>query len=125
MAMHAVLTPQHLNRLGLLTDYDLINKEVDMLLLFKQALTKIPEIAFSLIVDKYRWDIFKNLIKPNEYNKAYWMLNEQIRGVSAPSYRSDDYFDAGGKFHIPDNTPYIRFLFAFFITFSFDLTLFF
>lgn len=108
--MHAVFTPQHLNRLGLLSDKDLTNTNIDLLLLFKQALAKIPEIAFALIVDKYRWDIFKNRIKPDNYNKMYWILNEKFRGITSPEYRSDEYFDAGAKFHIPDNTPYIRFV---------------
>lgn len=106
--MHAALTPQHLNRLGLLTDSDLVDERVDMLLLFKQVLAKIPEIPFALIVDKYRWDIFRKRIKPEDYNRAYWDLNEKLRGVVPPSHRSEQYFDASAKFHIPDNTPYIR-----------------
>lgn len=107
--MHAILTPQHLNRLGLLNDDELNNSQIDMFLLLKQALTKIPEIPFALLIDTYRWNIFRNNIKPIDYNKIYWMLNEELRGIMPPFNRDDNqYFDAGGKFHIPDNTPYIR-----------------
>lgn len=106
--MHAVMTPQHLNRLGLLSDADLLDEDINLHLLLEQALTKIPEIPFALIVDKYRWDIFNKIITERDYNKAYWMLNEKIRGITAPDYRGEEYFDAAAKFHIPDNTPYIR-----------------
>lgn len=106
--MNAAITPQHLNRLGLLKDEELINSKIDMFMLLKQALFKIPEIPFALIIDKYRWDIFKKRIMPYEYNKSYWMLNIKFRGIMPPSDRDEQYFDAGGKFHIPDNTPYIR-----------------
>lgn len=106
--MHAVLTPQHLNRLGLLNDDEINNPKIELFLLLKQALSKIPEIPFALLIDTYRWNIFRNKIKPKDYNKIYWMLNEELRGIVPPNYRGEEYFDAGGKFHIPDNTPYIR-----------------
>lgn len=106
--MHGVLTPLHLQRLGLISDDDLSNPDVEMLILLQQALSKIPEIPFSLILDKYRWDIFAGKIEYNEYNKMYWNYNLKIRGISPPEQRDDEFFDAGAKFHIPDNTPYIR-----------------
>ncbi|KAF2889682.1 hypothetical protein ILUMI_16491, partial [Ignelater luminosus] len=106
--MHAVMVPQHLYRLGLLTDKNLLDKSLDQFLLLQQVLTKIPEIPFSLIIDKYRWDIFNGKLKPDMYNKVYWELNRKIRGVTWPEYRGEEYFDVGGKFHISDNTPYIR-----------------
>lgn len=106
--MHGVQTPQHLERLGLITDDDLIDPAVELYILFQQALARIPEIPFSLLIDKYRWDVFEGKINYNEYNKKYWDLNLKIRGVVPPEARSEEYFDAGAKFHIPDNTPYIR-----------------
>lgn len=109
--MHGVLTPLHLQRLGIISDDDLSNPHVEMLILLQQALSKIPEIPFSLMLDKYRWDIFAGKIQYHEYNKKYWSYNLNIRGISPPEPRGDDeLFDAGAKFHIPDNTPYIRFV---------------
>lgn len=107
--MHGVMTPQHLHRLSLLTDNQLLDNTTDLHLLFYQALSKIPEIPFSLIVDKYRWDIFKNSIPDSQWNDYYWHLNLKYRGITPPDPRPKEFFDAGGKFHIADNTPYIRY----------------
>lgn len=106
--MNGVLTPQHLQRLGLISDEELADPVSELYILFKQALAKIPEIAFALVVDKYRWDIFRGAIKYEDYNKKYWKLSGEIRGVIPPEDRGEEFFDAGAKFHIPDNTPYIR-----------------
>lgn len=107
--MHGVSSPQHLERLGLITDEELRDQSVEMYILLQQALAKIPEIPYSLLIDKYRWDIFKGKISINEYNRKFWELNLNIRGIIPPETRNEEYFDAGAKFHIPDNTPYIRY----------------
>lgn len=111
--MHAVITPQHLERLGLITDKELNDPAVELYILLQQALAKIPEIPYSLLIDKYRWDIFKGKITADEYNRKYWELNLKLRGIVAPEARNEEYFDAGAKFHIPDNTPYVRYGFKF------------
>lgn len=102
------MTPQHLNRIGILKDKELYNPDVETFLLFKQALNKIPELPFALVVDKYRWDIFRETIGYNNFNRAYWKMNLKYRGVVPPEDRDEDNFDAGAKFHVPDNTPYTR-----------------
>ncbi|XP_063904994.1 angiotensin-converting enzyme-like [Zophobas morio] len=107
--MHGVMTPQHLHRLSLLTDNQLIDNNTELYLLFYQALSKIPEIPFSLIIDKYRWEIFRDNVPYDKWNEYYWHLNKKYRGIVPPENRSGRYFDAGAKFHIPDNTPYIRY----------------
>lgn len=103
------MSPQHLHRLGIITDEELFSKSFDQFLLLKQALTKLPEIPFSLVMDKYRWDIFHGKITEDKLNSAYWKMSEKIRGVIAPEQRGEEFFDAAGKFHISDNTPYIRY----------------
>lgn len=107
--MHGVMTPQHLHRLHLLTDEQLLDNNTSLYLLFYQALSKIPEIPFSLILDKYRWDLFKGILSSDQWNDYYWYLTEKYRGLKPPEHRDSQYFDAGAKFHIPDNTPYIRY----------------
>lgn len=160
--MYGVLTPQHLNRLGLINDSLLYttnyqptdkrdkdenankdakderkrefvkevleeklkeaqillkDKEIpklfedkdvttDTILLLKQALNKLPQIPFSLAIDEYRWKYFEGNLR--EVNKEFWTLVEELQGVAAPGERGEEYFDAGAKFHVPDNTPYIR-----------------
>ncbi|KAI4466979.1 angiotensin-converting enzyme [Holotrichia oblita] len=106
--MDAAMSPQHLHRLGIITDKELFSNSFDQFLLLKQALTKLPEIPFSLVMDKYRWDIFRGKITGDKLNSAYWKMSERIRGVVAPEQRGEEFFDAAGKFHISDNTPYIR-----------------
>ena len=32
-----------------------------------------------------------------------------LEGVSPPVVRNNEDFDAGSKFHVPNNTPYIRY----------------
>ncbi|KAK5648668.1 hypothetical protein RI129_003560 [Pyrocoelia pectoralis] len=113
--MNGVMVPQHLYRLGLITDEQLFNNGLGDFLLLQQALSKIPELPYSLTIDKYRWDIFKGKIEPKDYNKEFWDLNYKIRGVIPPQPRDEKYFDAGAKFHIPDNTPYIRYFLAGFL----------
>ncbi|XP_024945394.1 angiotensin-converting enzyme [Cephus cinctus] len=104
--MYGVLTPQHMQRLGLANDSALSN---DLPLLLKQALGKLPQMPHALIMDKWRWDVFSGKIKDSLYNKAWWELNKKYLGIEPPVARNDDSFDPAAKFHITDNTPYIRY----------------
>lgn len=114
--MLGVLAPQHLYRLGLITDEQIVNNNYfSEILLFYTALSKIPQIPFGLMLDQYRWDIFSGRIKEREYNKIFWKMSEEIRGIQAPTTREEEYFDAGAKFHVADNTPYIRYKHIFII----------
>ncbi|XP_045461573.1 angiotensin-converting enzyme-like [Harmonia axyridis] len=107
--MHGVMTPQHLHRISLLKDEELFDSNTDFALNLLQALEKIPEIPFALLIDKYRWKIFRGEIPKQKLNTAYWEMNRLYRGVVPPEHRGEDFFDAGAKFHIPDGTPYIRY----------------
>lgn len=102
------MVPQHLERLGLISSKQFFDTNLDNFLLLQQALAKIPQIPYALLIDQYRWDIFKGNIKPESYNEAFWYMNKKLRGIAPPEERSEYYFDAGAKFHVPDNTPYIR-----------------
>lgn len=110
-AMTGVMTPSHLFRLGLISEERLYNESWDMVLLLRQALSKIPQIPYGLMVDYYRWNIFNGRIDERDYNLAFWELNEILRGIKTPGSSKRDesyYFDAAAKFHVADNTPYIR-----------------
>ncbi|GLV39683.1 Angiotensin converting enzyme [Carabus blaptoides fortunei] len=110
--MTGVMVPQHLHRLGLLSDRQLLDKQLDTVLLVQEALAKIPQIPYALLIDSYRWDIFNGKIKLNFYNEAFWKLSKTLRGILPPEPRGEQYFDAGAKFHVSDNTPYIRYFFS-------------
>ena len=66
-------------------------------------------MPFALIMDKWRWAIYAGEITQKEYNLKWWQLREKYQGIKAPVERSADGFDAGHKYHIPENVPYIRY----------------
>lgn len=72
------------------------------------ALNKIPQLAFGLIMDKWRWGVMNGSIPYKKYNSAWWALHEKYLGVAPPTVRTEDDFDPAAKSHILDNTPYIR-----------------
>ncbi|XP_011486222.1 angiotensin-converting enzyme-like [Oryzias latipes] len=41
------------------------------------------------------------------------------RGICPPTKRSEEHFDPGAKYHIPGNTPYIRYFVSFILQFQF------
>ncbi|PNF34382.1 hypothetical protein B7P43_G14533 [Cryptotermes secundus] len=104
--MYGVVAPQHLQRLGLIND---TSQDNDLVLLLRQALFKLPQLPFGLLVDKWRWSVFRGDTPPEQYNIDWWELKRHYQGIVPPIPRADDDFDPAAKFHIPDNTPYIRY----------------
>lgn len=72
------------------------------------GLDKITFLPFGLIMDLFRWNVFKGIIKKENYNYEWWKLREQYQGVQAPVTRSELDFDPGSKYHTVGNIPYIR-----------------
>ncbi len=104
------ITPQYLKQVGL---SDTIPPEAaDIPLLLRTAMDKVAFLPFALVVDKWRWEVFAGEVKPGDYNKAWWELREKYQGVAPPVDRTEADFDAGAKYHIPSNTPYIRYFLA-------------
>lgn len=99
---------------------------------------KLPLIPFSFVIDKWRWELFRGDTATSNVNKRWWQLRSvggkefslqrdrksytiftkndsrnllsraKYQGVTAPVERTEHDFDPGAKYHIPDNTPYIR-----------------
>lgn len=88
---------------------------IDMIILLKQALNKLPQIPFALVIDEYRWKYFEGTLERD--NEEFWNITEELQGVTSPGKRGEEYFDVGAKFHVPDNTPFIRYLFLLQINF--------
>lgn len=110
----SVVVPHHLAKIGLLPGHmNSTAKEVDDSALINYqmqvALSKISILPWALLVDKWRWAVFDGTVGPDQYNKAWWDLVQKYQGVKSPVQRADDGFDAGSKFHIPNNTPYARY----------------
>ena len=84
--------------------------ETDLNFLMNQALNKIAFLPFGYLVDKWRWSVLRGEVTAEQYNPSWWKLRCQLQGLSPPdpSNFDPDGFDAGAKFHVPANVPYIR-----------------
>lgn len=49
----------------------------------------------------------------------HFYFREQYQKVRSPVQRNKDHFDAGGKFHVPDDYPYIAYFVAHILEFQF------
>ncbi|MBZ5504993.1 MAG: M2 family metallopeptidase [Acidobacteriia bacterium] len=115
------VTPEYLKEVGLL---DAVPPEsADIGYLLKQAMDKIAFLPFGLMIDKWRWQVFSGETTPAQYNKAWWDLKAKYQGVAPPVERSEADFDPGAKFHIANNTPYVRYFLARILQFQFQRAL--
>lgn len=83
------------------------------------ALDKIVLLPWSYMVDQYRWGLFNGTIRKEEMNYKWWELRERYQGIVPPVARSEQDFDAGAKYHVSANVPYIRYYVAHFLQFEF------
>lgn len=111
------VTPEYLVQIGLLDKAP--SAEGDLGLLMAQALDKIAFLPFSLVVDKWRWQVFSGEVTPANYNAAWTRLRHDYQGIIPPVERTEADFDPGAKFHIPGNTPYMRYFLAHILQFQF------
>lgn len=105
------ITPSYLNQIGLLdapsdTPEAVVNAQMAV------ALERIAFLPFGLLVDKWRWEVFDGRIAPDAYNAGWWRLRNDIQGIGAPTERGEQWFDPGAKYHVPGNTPYLRYFLA-------------
>ena len=113
------ITPDYLVKIGLLEEKDVPGADADLSLLMRQAMDKVAFLPFGLMVDQWRWKVFSGEYTPSEYNSGWWELRNKYQGLRAPSERPADAFDPGAKFHIPGNTPYMRYFLAHILQFQF------
>ena len=111
------VTPEYLVQIGLLDKAP--SAEGDLGLLMSQALDKIAFLPFSLVVDKWRWQVFSGEVQPANYNAAWTKLRTDYQGITPPVERTEADFDPGAKYHIPGNTPYMRYFLAHILQFQF------
>ncbi|QQQ18014.1 M2 family metallopeptidase [Brevundimonas vitis] len=113
----SALTPTYLNQIGLLETVPGDAEDIPFLL--KMALDKIAFLPFSVMVDRWRWDVFSGKTGPAEYNQAWTANMLKYQGLTPPGPRPADAFDPGAKYHIPGNTPYTRYFLAHIYQFQF------
>ena len=107
------ITPAYLKELGYINEEQYLDAISDPIsLLMKQALEGIVVIPWTLILDKWRSQVFSGDVEADQLNNLWWELRESYQGVKAPIARDYDAFDPGAKYHIPGNTPYTRYYLA-------------
>ncbi|XP_067126754.1 angiotensin-converting enzyme-like isoform X2 [Centruroides vittatus] len=114
----SVYTPNHLQSMGLLNDI-ISDRESDINFLMEMALKKVAFLPFGYILDKWRWEVYSGEIPLEEWNKGWWEMRFKYQGICPPVMRTEIDFDPGAKFHVPANTPYIRYFISFIIQFQF------
>ncbi|KRA83122.1 M2 family metallopeptidase [Altererythrobacter sp. Root672] len=113
------ITPEYLVQIGLLDRADVPSADKDIGLLLREALDKVAFLPFGLLVDKWRWGVFDGSIQPADYNKAWVDLKREYQGITPPGERPANAFDPGAKYHVPGNTPYMRYFLARVLQFQF------
>ncbi len=111
------ITPDYLKQLGLIDTVP--GPESDLGLLMRRAMDKVAFLPFGLMVDQWRWQVFNGELTPETYNDGWWALREKYQGIRPPVDRAADDFDPGAKYHIPGNTPYMRYFLARVLQFQF------
>ncbi|KAM0732255.1 Angiotensin-converting enzyme [Formica fusca] len=114
---YGAISFRHMRRLGLIRNAfaSLVNSSetnsrsqnsLEIAILLRQALLKIPQLSSGLIIEKWRWSVFSGRTKPSRYNTFWWTLHRRYMGVVPPSRRSEKFFDPMAKFHVAHNIPY-------------------
>lgn len=113
------ITPIYLQKIGLITEDQIPGPEADIALLLKTALDKVAFLPFAITVDQWRWDVLSGKTAPGDYNTAWWERRLANQGIVPPGERPADAFDPGAKYHIPGNTPYLRYFLSYVMQFQF------
>lgn len=113
------ITPEYLVQIGLLDRAQVPSADKDIGLLLREAMDKVAFLPFGLLVDKWRWGVFDGSITPAQYNQAWVDLKTEYQGIVPPGERPANAFDPGAKYHIPGNTPYMRYFLARVLQFQF------
>ena len=116
------ITPAYLKQVGLLDEVKVSPEAVLDQQMFT-ALDKIAFLPFGLKVDKWRWEAFSGAITPAQWNARWWELTAKYQGVAPSVERAATDFDPGAKYHVPSNTPYLRYFLSTILQFQFHRAL--
>ncbi len=111
------ITPSYLKQIGLIDEVP--PAEADLGLLMNTALDKIAFLPFAISVDSWRWSVLAGDTAPEDYNQAWVETRLKNQGIIPPGERPADAFDPGAKYHIPGNTPYLRYFLSYVMQFQF------
>ncbi|HXQ94415.1 MAG TPA: M2 family metallopeptidase [Thermoplasmata archaeon] len=111
------VTPEYLKAVGLIETVP--GPEKDLGLLLHKALEKVAFLPFALMIDRWRWDVFSGKVGADDYTRSWSRLRQEYQGIVPPVPRTEEDFDPGAKFHVPANTPYMRYFLAAILQFQF------
>ena len=60
--------------------------------LLRQALAKLPLLPFSLVMEKWRWNVMAGRTAPDQYNQAWWQLTLRYQGRLISLFTTFFYF---------------------------------
>ncbi len=115
------VTPEYLQKVGLIDKAPDASNDTGWLL--EQALDKIAFLPFGYLMDQWRWKVFAGEAKPQDYDKLWWDLREKYQGIARPEPTQPGGFDAGAKYHIASNVPYMRYFMAHVMQYQFHRSL--
>lgn len=118
----SVSTPKHLKTIGLLDEISQDNEGM-INFLYSTALMKTAFLPFGYLIDLWRWGVFSGDVKKNELNTKWWEMRLKYQGICPPVRRTEEDFDPGCKYHVPANTPYVRYFVSHVIQFQFHKAL--
>lgn len=105
--------PVHLQRIGLLKTSVATNSgntKINIEYLLGLAMDKLPLMAFSLALEKWRWYVFEK--GPIGLNARWWDFRLRYQGIIPPVIRSSEHFDAASKYHAIADQDYIKYFVA-------------
>ncbi|KAK3930192.1 Angiotensin-converting enzyme [Frankliniella fusca] len=111
----SVSTPRHLQRIGLLNNIT-DDYETNINYLLTVALDKVVYLPFAYVVDQWRWRVFSEGVE--NMNGRWWELRMRHQGVIPPVPRTERDFDPGAKYHVPADTPYLRYFISLVLQFQ-------
>lgn len=114
----SVATPKHLYRVGLhnveVEDPEsVINQQLAI------GMQKLAFLPFAFVMDRFRYDVFRGNVQPENANCHFWRLREKYGGIGPGAQRSNRDFDITAKYHASANVEYMRYFVSNIIQFQF------
>ncbi|REJ84926.1 MAG: peptidase [Bacteroidetes bacterium] len=93
----------------------------DMKQLLKDALNYVVFIPWSAgTMPRFEYELYRNNLKPDEWNKKWWEIVKQYQGIVPPDARGEMYCDAATKTHINDDpAQYYDYALSYILLFQF------
>jgi len=106
----SVSTPSHMAKIGLAeAGQDKMSEESTINYLMQMGLEKIAFLPFGYLMDSYRWKMYDGSIPRDKLEYNWVKMRNEYQGIVPPVERTENDFDPGSKYHVPGDTPYIRY----------------